>query len=58
MNMMMMFNDTCPRGYEPPGFHANHDPNPLIAQEQGVALGSVKLGYYGYSVPFRYEFCL
>jgi hypothetical protein len=51
MNMMLLYNNTCPPEYEPPGFHANHDPNRLIASDKGVEVGSMNTGFHGYLYP-------
>lgn len=48
MNMMLLYNDTCPHDYEPPGFHANTDPKRLIADDKGAKIGSMNTGFHGY----------
>jgi hypothetical protein len=48
MNMMLLYNSTCPPEYQPIGFHANNDPNPLIASDQGDKIGSMNTGFHGY----------
>ena len=45
---MLLYNDTCPHDYEPPGFHANTDPKRLIADDKGAKIGSMNTGFHGY----------
>lgn len=48
MNMILLYNNTCPPDYEPPGFHANHDLNSLIVSDDGLEIGAVNTGFHGY----------
>jgi hypothetical protein len=48
MNMGLLFNDTCPQEYQPFGFHANNNPDSLIASNKGAIVGSINTGFHGY----------
>jgi hypothetical protein len=48
MKMALLYNDTCPQDYEPPGFHADNGPKSLIASNKGAKIGSMNTGFHGY----------
>lgn len=46
MKMALLYNDTCPQDYEPPGFHADNNPKSLIASDKGAKIGSMNTGFH------------
>ena len=52
MNMMLLYNGTCPQNYEPPGFHASLDYNRLIVSDTGVEIGNTHTGFHRFVSPF------
>jgi hypothetical protein len=53
MKMALLYNDTCPQDYEPPGFHADNNPKSLIASNKGSKIGSMNTGFHGYHLPIQ-----
>ena len=54
MKMALLYNDTCPQDYEPPGFHADNDPKSLISSNKGSKIGSMNTGFHGYHPPSKH----
>jgi hypothetical protein len=50
MNMKLLYNNTCPSDYEPPGFHTCNDQTSLITSNRGTEIGSMDTSFHGWVI--------